>query len=97
MISNFCKCNYPSAVDVLYTLHRHNVNYFELQLEACKSFGTNLDKDLMIFPFFVAFIAVDICLHFNKPKDAFIIFQGKIYFLFQIHLYFMNKLLVNVL
>lgn len=82
MLEAFTRKYLDCALEILNILHKYNVNYYELGLSFCKFYLLQSSSDAYTFdvkiqPFLVVFVAVDICLHFQRPKDAFYIFQGK--------------------
>lgn len=84
MLEAFTRKYMDCALEILNILHKYNVNYYELGLSFCKFYLLQSPSDADIFdvkiqPFLVVFVAVDICLHFQRSKDAFYIFQGKLH------------------
>ncbi|XP_042907224.1 protein PF3D7_1417600 [Parasteatoda tepidariorum] len=83
MLEAFSNGHHKSALEILYILHQYKINYFELQAPAYYiNYPTLFTQDLIdplevfIFPYTVAFTAVDICLHCERPIDAFDIFRN---------------------
>ena len=79
MLDAFDRKYLDCALEILVVLHTYNVNYYELELYSPDSYSDTDSFDLKILPFTVVFVAVDVCLHFERPKDAFTIFQGMWY------------------
>ncbi|KAF8777558.1 hypothetical protein HNY73_014404 [Argiope bruennichi] len=80
MLEVFSRKQYQSAFEVLFILHKHNINYMGLQLclYNAPSFLKSFPKfsDIFVFPFTVAFAALDICLHLKRFQDAYCIFKS---------------------
>ncbi|CAL1300888.1 unnamed protein product, partial [Larinioides sclopetarius] len=75
MLEVYSRKQYNSAFEVLFTLHKCNINYFELQasLYNAPSYLKSVPNfsDLFVFPFTVAFAALDVCLHLERFRDAY--------------------------
>ncbi|XP_055945783.1 uncharacterized protein LOC129976307 isoform X2 [Argiope bruennichi] len=80
MLEVFSRKQYQSAFEVLFILHKHNINYMGLQLclYNAPSFLKSFPKfsDIFVLPFTVAFAALDICLHLKRFQDAYCIFKS---------------------
>ncbi|GIY05177.1 uncharacterized protein CDAR_176521 [Caerostris darwini] len=79
MLEFFSQEKYQYAFEILRVLHKYNINYIKLQEPLYKLPYLNIlleKKDFFFFPFKVASIAMDICLHLKRPKDAYQIYQS---------------------
>ncbi|GFQ88042.1 uncharacterized protein TNCT_321381, partial [Trichonephila clavata] len=80
MLDAFSRQQYSNAFEMLFTLHKFDINYFELQepLYCVNSYMKGMEKlvKVLVFPFTIAFAALDICLHLKRPKDAYKVFQS---------------------
>ncbi|GFU08841.1 uncharacterized protein NPIL_260941 [Nephila pilipes] len=80
MLESFSRKQYSNAFNILFTLHKYDINYFQLQepLSHMYSYVKDLKNhfEVLVFPFTIAFIALDICLHLKRPKDAYKVFQS---------------------
>ncbi|GBN03853.1 hypothetical protein AVEN_72598-1 [Araneus ventricosus] len=79
MLEVFSRKQYDSAFGILFTLHKFNINYLELQacLYNAPSYLKSIPNfaDLFVFPFTVAFAALDICIHLERFRDAYRVFK----------------------
>ncbi|GFS74882.1 uncharacterized protein TNCV_1395661 [Trichonephila clavipes] len=75
MMEVFSKQLYENAFEILCTLHKHDVNYLELQKPTCTAHiyikALSEPTDILLFSIDVAFAALEICLHVKRPKDAY--------------------------
>ncbi|GFY79670.1 uncharacterized protein TNIN_196491 [Trichonephila inaurata madagascariensis] len=75
MMEAFSKQLYENAFEILCALHKHEVNYLELQkpIHTAHIYIKALSEptEILLFPFDVAFVALEICLHIKRPKDAY--------------------------
>ncbi|GIY69684.1 uncharacterized protein CEXT_291201 [Caerostris extrusa] len=79
MLEFFSQEKYEYAFEILRVLHKYNINYIKLQEPLYKLPYLNIlleKNDFFFFPFKVASIAMDICLHLKRPKDAYQIYQS---------------------
>ncbi|GFQ83607.1 uncharacterized protein TNCT_73081, partial [Trichonephila clavata] len=80
MLEVFSKQLYEDSFKILCTLHKHDVNYLEFQKSIYDAHiyikALSEPTDVFVFPFAVAFVALETCLHINRPKDAYKIFCG---------------------